>query len=543
MRDILVTILVMTGCFYTLKRPYVGVYLWSWLIYMNPQSLCYGFALHAPYTKITALVLLGSVLYNKETKPLPVNATTFIWIVFILFMGVTTYFAYFPDTAFIQYLKVIHIQLLVFLTMMLITDIEKLNKLIWVIVLSVGFFTAKGGLYYLMIGGNFNLWGPSGTSIEPPIELAIAGLIVMPMMVYLCQISNDKWVKLGLVTAIVLSLLTLIKSQSGAVFFGIFVAGIFYSIKKLGYIKVFALLIGLLILLLCFMPESWVPRRDAMIHEGGHSSMGQINAWLYAINSANDHLLGMGFKSWSPETFAKYAPNPLDVHEANSIYFTILADHGWFGLTLFLLILFMAWRKLVTIIKETAKKQDCQEAHSLASLLQYGFIAYLFGGAFVNLANFALPWHLIAIVMILSRIVASQPVAVKTWTSSAEELNSKLNQTSYESDDSYHPDISTKEKPQSVSANIPKTTLTEWYRSKEIIAEQSAWIDSEEGESAFWEWCDSNHFFMYEIGTEDAILEKLKQWSNLNVCESYWLRSLWHHEAFNRWMDNHKFSS
>jgi probable O-glycosylation ligase (exosortase A-associated) len=201
---------------------------------MNPQSLCYGFALNAPFTKITALVLLGSMLYNKETKSFPVTALSIIWIIFILFMGITTYFAYFPDTAFIQYLKVIHIQLLVFLTMMLITDMEKLNKLIWVIVLSVGFFTAKGGLYYLMIGGNFNLWGPSGTSIEPPIELAIAGLIVMPMMVYLYQISNDKWVKLGLVSAIVLSLLTLIKSQSGAVFFTIFVAVVFYAIKKMG---------------------------------------------------------------------------------------------------------------------------------------------------------------------------------------------------------------------------------------------------------------------------------------------------------------------
>jgi putative inorganic carbon (hco3(-)) transporter len=413
MRDILVTIIVMTGCFYTFKRPFVGVYLWSWLIYMNPQRLCYGFALHAPYTQITALVLLGSMLYNKETNPPPVNVITLTWLVFILFMAVTTYFAYFPDKAFIQYLKVIQIQLLVFLTMMLITDTEKLNKLIWVIVLSVGFFTAKGGLYYLLLGGDFNLWGPSGTSIEPPTELAIAGLIVMPMMVYLYKISNDKWVKLGLVTAIVLSILSLIKSQSGAVFFATFVVGVLFLIIKMGYLKALLLLIGLTFslyyLLSFFMPELW-GWQHAMNEQSDHSSMGQINAWKYAYNAAKDNVLGMGFDSWSAETFAKYAPEPENVHAAHSIYFSLLGDHGWIGLTLFLLILFMAWRKLASLIKETAKKQESQEIHCLASLLQYGFIAYLFGGAFANLAYFGLPWHWIAIVMIMTKIVANQPV-------------------------------------------------------------------------------------------------------------------------------------
>lgn len=37
MRDIAITLIVIVGCFYTLKKPYIGVLLWSWLGYMNPH--------------------------------------------------------------------------------------------------------------------------------------------------------------------------------------------------------------------------------------------------------------------------------------------------------------------------------------------------------------------------------------------------------------------------------------------------------------------------------------------------------------------------
>jgi probable O-glycosylation ligase (exosortase A-associated) len=137
------------------------------------------------------------------------------------------------------------------------------------------------------------------------------------------------------------------------------------------------------------------------------SSMGRINAWKYAFRAANDNLLGMGFESWSLETFAKYAPNPNDVHAAHSIYFSVLADHGWIGLFLYLLIYFLTWRRLSSVIKLTAKQDELKNILVLAKMLKVGFIAYLVGGAFLSLSYFDLPWHLISFVIILERIVAN----------------------------------------------------------------------------------------------------------------------------------------
>jgi probable O-glycosylation ligase (exosortase A-associated) len=148
---------------------------------------------------------------------------------------------------------------------------------------------------------------------------------------------------------------------------------------------------------------------ETILHpEADGSAMGRINAWKYAYNAAKDNVLGMGFDSWSPVTFAKYAPEPENVHAAHSIYFSVLADHGWIGLSMYLLIYFMTWRKLSKIIKQTAKNEELKQINRLAKMLQVGFLAYFTGGAFLSLSYFDLPWHLVSFVTILSVILANK---------------------------------------------------------------------------------------------------------------------------------------
>lgn len=406
MRDIAVILVVITGLIFTLKRPYIGVLLWSWLGYMNPHRLCWNIAYDAPFSLITAIVLIGSMLFSKETKKIPFNAITITWIIFIIFMGITTIFAYFPDTASIEYIQVVKIQIIVFITMMLITDMDKLNKLIWVIVLSIGFFSVKGGLFTLLTGGSFLVWGPPDSYIEDNNSLAVAVLMIIPLMVYLHQISEKTWMKLGLVTAIVFSLFTVVGSQSRGALVAIMAVGILYWTKSNNKLISGVCLAIVAAAILSFMPESWYNRMTTITtYDQDSSALGRINAWKYAFNAANHNLLGMGFESWSPITFAQYAPNPVDVHAAHSIYFSVLADHGWIGLFLYFLIYFMTWRLLANIITKTAKKEELKQFYNLGNMLQVGLVSYLTGGAFLSLSYFDLPWHMISIVIIISNIL------------------------------------------------------------------------------------------------------------------------------------------
>ncbi|MET0012472.1 MAG: putative O-glycosylation ligase, exosortase A system-associated [Sedimenticola sp.] len=405
MRDILLTLLVNGSLQFKLRKPYLGILVWSWLSYMNPHRMTWSFAYDLPFAQIVAITLFISILINKEFRKIPVDGTVKIWIVFLLWMFVSTFFAiHFEDAAY--YLeRIVKIQIITFLTLMLITDKDRIDKLIWVIVISIGFFGVKGGIFTILTGGGARVWGPAQSFIEDNNTLALALLMVIPFMIYLFQINKNKWIRFGLILSTLLCCLSVLGSQSRGALIAILTVAFFFWLKSKSKVLSGGLVVLLLITGFNFMPESWHERmRTIQDYEQDASAMGRINAWQYSINIANDRITGGGLNSWSYETFAVYAPKPDDVHAAHSIYFSVLADHGWFGLIMFLLILFLTWRALSKIVESTRKRSEeekMSEYNLLARMLQVSLIAYMSGGAFLSLSYFDLPWHLVAITILL----------------------------------------------------------------------------------------------------------------------------------------------
>lgn len=409
MRDIAVTLIVIIGCFYTFKRPYIGVLLWSWLSYMSPHRLSWGFAYNMPFAKITAIVLLVSVFFSKEPKRFPLNSITIIWLMFIVLMVLSTLNAFYPEDAREQLSKIFKIQLITFITMMVIRDINRLRQLIWVIFISIGYYSVKGGIFTIMSGGSYIVWGPPGSLIEDNNELAIIILMTIPLMVYLRQVTENKWVKNVLLASVFLSIFTILGSQSRGALVAICTVGIYYWLKSESKIVSGILTLIVVIVLASFMPESWYTRMNTIeTYDQDRSAMGRINAWGYAINAANDNILGVGLESWKPETFFIYGPDPTDVHAAHSIYFNVLADHGWGGLLMFLLIFYGAWRVLKQVIKRTEGNNDYLEHNKLAKMIQVSLVAYFSGGVFLSLSYFDLPWHLVSFAVLLNEFTKQQ---------------------------------------------------------------------------------------------------------------------------------------
>jgi probable O-glycosylation ligase (exosortase A-associated) len=144
-----------------------------------------------------------------------------------------------------------------------------------------------------------------------------------------------------------------------------------------------------------------IPERDWLKHwPNDLSALGRVNAWNYSINVANDNLFGGGYNSWDRLTFEKYAPIVNFVQAAHSIYFSVLADHGWPGLILFLLISLLAWRTNTWVIRNTKDNDELKWAADLAKMLQVCLMAYASGGAFLSLSYLDLYWHLLALMVI-----------------------------------------------------------------------------------------------------------------------------------------------
>lgn len=402
MRDLLVTAIVFGLLPLIFWRPYIGILLWSWLSYMNPHRQTWGFAYDMPFAQIVAITLLLAMLVRGGPFKLPFKPVLFVWIGLLVWMAVSTFFALFPAEAQAQLIKVYKIQIVTFLTMMLITDQRKINLLIGVIVSSLAYYSVKGGVFTLLTGGAHRVYGPSGTYIEENNGLAIAILMMVPLMFYLRSLLKKVWARNAMTGAMVLSLVSVVGSQSRGALIAISTLAIFFWLKSKQKMLSAIFMLLLALGLVAFMPQSWHERMGTISsYEEDGSAMGRINAWRYSINVASDRITGAGFESWTLSTFSRWAPNPQDVHAAHSIYFGMLADHGWIGLILYVAVLTMTWRSLSRVERNTRDASEFEQHNLLARMLKVSLVAYFSGGAFLSLTYFDLPWHLIAISLLL----------------------------------------------------------------------------------------------------------------------------------------------
>jgi probable O-glycosylation ligase (exosortase A-associated) len=134
------------------------------------------------------------------------------------------------------------------------------------------------------------------------------------------------------------------------------------------------------------------------------------------FNLANDRpLVGGGFEPYTLRQFGRYAPDPLDVHSAHSIYFQVLGEHGYVGLALFLCLAIAIWNMAGWLVKASRERPDCVRAGDLARAIQVSFVGFAVGGAFVNTAYWDLVYYEIVILMATYRLAQSpEPVDPST---------------------------------------------------------------------------------------------------------------------------------
>jgi probable O-glycosylation ligase (exosortase A-associated) len=407
MRSLLLAAFVFALLPLVLARPYVGILLWSWLGYMNPHRLTFGFAYDFPFAYTVAIVTLIGAFINRERWVLPLRGLTILWLLFIAWICLTTWFAMFPGDAAVGLERVLKVQLMTFATIVLITNRERLRALIWVIVVSLGYFGIKGGVFTLATAGAYRVWGPPGSLVEGNNEIALALLMVLPLMQFLRTTSEHRWVRILMIPAMILCGLSVLGSQSRGAFVGGVAMAAFLMLKSRRKVMMAVALAVTIPLLLHFMPDAWFERmRTIDTYESDRSATSRIDAWLVAVRVANDRPLGGGFEMWTPSTFERYVPGslPLDAH---SIYFKVLGEHGWVGLILFLAIGLVAWRTGSWIIRNTRSRPDLRWLSELARMTQVSLAAFAAGGAFLSLSYFDLFWHLVAM-LVISRVLVEQ---------------------------------------------------------------------------------------------------------------------------------------
>lgn len=416
MRDILVTAIVFGVLPFILKRPWIGIMLWCWLGYMNPHRQTWGFAYDFPFAFICAIVTITAFLFSKEKKEMVWTRETVLLLIFIGWMLISTIFAFYPELAWVEWNKVWRIQLMVFLTAMIIKERQHLHWMIWVIALSLGYYGVKGGIFTIVNGGAYRVQGPSGTFFGGNNEMALVLAMLIPLIRYLHLQATQQWVRFGLASAMVLSGIAAIGSQSRGGLLAMAAMGVFLWFKsRHKFVTGFYLVIAIAIMA-SVMPQEWYDRMGTIeTYQQDDSAMGRINAWHTAFNVAKSRITGGGFAMFQPATFRQYAPDPQNVHDVHSIYFEVMGENGFIGFGMFILLALFTWLRANQVIRECKNDPERKWAADLAAMIQVSLVGYGAGGAFLGLAYFDLTYHLMIILVLTAKfsgVLEKQPKPV-----------------------------------------------------------------------------------------------------------------------------------
>jgi putative inorganic carbon (HCO3(-)) transporter len=341
---------------------------------------------------------------SKEKKEMIWTRETVLLLIFTGWMLITTLFALYPQFAWVQWDQVWKIQLMVLLTALIIKERQHLHWLIWVIALSLGFYGVKGGIFTIVHGGAYRVQGPYGTVIGGNNELALALVMTIPLIRYLHLQETRIWIKIGLASAMVLTGVAAIGSQSRGALLAMVAMGLFLWLKSRKKIVTGIYMAIAVAIMASVMPQEWYDRMNTIkTYQTDESAQGRINAWYAAFNVAKARITGGGFQTFQPPTFRQYAPDPRNVHDVHSIYFEQIGEQGFIGFGLFMLVGLFAWIRAQQVIKRCKNDPANKWAADLAAMIQVSLVGYAAGGAFLGMSYWDLPYHLMIIILLAAK--------------------------------------------------------------------------------------------------------------------------------------------
>ena len=210
---------------------------------------------------------------------------------------------------------------------------ERLHAFIWVVVVSLGFYTVKGGLFTIVSGGGSLVLGPPRSQFADNNSMSRIVVMSLPLLYFLYLHSAQKWVRQLLLACCLLSVLGLIgtNSRGGFVaFIGMMGYAWLFSRRKLMFACIgFVALVAGAFVLSAERIEGWTGRISTIEqYEEDASAQGRFAAWEYAMRvAASRPITGGGLGTFSGHK-----------REAHSNYFEVLGDHGYVGLLIYLLL-------------------------------------------------------------------------------------------------------------------------------------------------------------------------------------------------------------
>lgn len=406
----------------SLWSAHLGVILWIWCSLIAPNELVFGFMSAVPYAKLTAALTFLALIINREWRFFYFDGTMAIFVGLALLAIIANAIALSPGHEHLldRYLKVLTLGVVVAGVM---ASRWRMHAVIVVICIAFGFNMVTDGLKFLVSGGAHKVTGRS--SVGDNNQLAVAFLITLPLIYYLCRHSAWRLMRIGFGLLLAAGLVAVIGTFSRGGFVGLIVFALWMTAKSSRKVLSLTMLAVVAGGLYAIVPSSYFDRVDT-INTAEHDSsfMARVVAWKISMLIALDRpFTGGGFYAVQlPDVWNHYisqlgkldfvtTPEPPEAPlAAHSIYFEMLGDFGFTGLGLFLLLLGRSYLLLARVRRRAQEDPAKAWANDLAGMLQVSLIVFCTAGAALSMAKFEALYVVFALVSRLNRHICVEAV-------------------------------------------------------------------------------------------------------------------------------------
>jgi probable O-glycosylation ligase (exosortase A-associated) len=417
MRDILLIGTLAVAVIVTLRYPMVGVLTWTWFSLMSPHQLAYG-AQTLQLNLIVAVATAISVVVSGAFRHFRMDSMTGLFLAFAFWLMLSQVFSVAPENSAPFFDRFVKTLLFAAVCIQLATDRLKFHALVWIFVIAIGYFALKGALFTVVTLGEHRVQGVERTILEDNNHLGTAIATILPLVLYLKEVSARPLIRAGLLALFVAGIVAVIGTHSRGAFVALVVFAGYYWLRSQRKVLLLAGLAAVALPAIAFMPAKWTDRMTTISEATQDSSfMGRVDAWVINAKLAAAHpLTGVGMRnSYVPEIAASVDRERAQrAKAAHSIYFEVLGGSGYVGLALMLSVIaaaFVATARLKALAKVAGVDSWIPKFGYFA---QISLAVFCVGGAAVSMEMWDGFWLLIALIAVarrLSKVPVGAPAA------------------------------------------------------------------------------------------------------------------------------------
>jgi probable O-glycosylation ligase (exosortase A-associated) len=396
-------------------RPMYGIIVWTVMAFVNPQTFGWGLAQQSSPALLVAIpTILGGLIYTRGWHRLA-NREVLLLLILWVWFTITTFnsghdpmFVEKSVAAWDRWSMVSKILLMTVMAVAIVDSWQRLRLLLLTVAGCFGFLVVKDLPIMILTNGASRVYGPSYSMIADNNDFGLALNMALPFFFFLAKTERNRKVRWLMMFLFLATIAAIVFTYSRGALIGL--------IAVLGCMLLQARLKGILlpVVLLAFLaaafltPQAW---RNRMSTDNAldASARSRLNVWQYSWALASDYpVMGGGFDAFTPSLFVRYAPDPRDVHGPHSVYFGVLAEHGFTGLAMYLTLVLSCLLGLGRIIRRARLYHD-NVSVSYANMLRFSMAGFLASGAFLGRAYFDFFFLIVACVAILRYLFWMNP--------------------------------------------------------------------------------------------------------------------------------------